>query len=59
MLVAEFLWGFAPFMLSARCGRIEAEGADFGAIYFPSGGGIDPGTGALECRYDHAMGWYR
>ncbi|MCX2749224.1 hypothetical protein OOZ51_15560 [Arthrobacter sp. MI7-26] len=40
-------------------GRIEAEGADFGAIYFPSGGGLAPGTGALECRYDRAMGWYR
>ncbi|WP_320537785.1 hypothetical protein [Pseudarthrobacter sp. IC2-21] len=40
-------------------GRIEAEGADFGAIYFPTGGGIEPGTGALECRYDRAVGWYR
>ncbi|AMM32943.1 hypothetical protein SA2016_2274 [Sinomonas atrocyanea] len=40
-------------------GRIEAEGSDFGAIYFPSGGGDAPGTGALECRYDRAVGWYR
>ena len=39
--------------------RIEAEGADSGAIYFPSGGGIDPGTGALECSYDSARGWHR
>jgi len=39
--------------------RIEAEGADFGAIYFPSGGGIAPGTGALECSYDSALGWHR
>jgi hypothetical protein len=40
-------------------GRIEAEGASFGAIYFPAGGGMEPGTGALECRYDRAVGWYR
>lgn len=40
-------------------GRIEAEGADFGAIYFPAGGGAQPGTGALECSYDRAVGWYR
>ncbi|MBB6406231.1 hypothetical protein [Arthrobacter sp. AZCC_0090] len=40
-------------------GRIDAEGADFGAIYFPAGGGEAPGTGALECRYDRAVGWYR
>ena len=40
-------------------GRIEAEGADFGAIYFPAGGGVAPGTGALECSYDRAVGWYR
>jgi hypothetical protein len=40
-------------------GRIEAEGADFGAIYFPAGGGVEPGTGSLECRYDRAVGWYR
>jgi hypothetical protein len=40
-------------------GRIDADGADFGAIYFPSGGGIAPGTGALECSYDRAVGWYR
>lgn len=39
--------------------RIEAEGADFGAIYFPAGGGAAPGTGALECRYDHDTGWYQ
>ncbi|MCZ2405079.1 hypothetical protein IV498_18440 [Paenarthrobacter sp. Z7-10] len=39
--------------------RIEAEGADFGAIYFPSGGGIAPGTGALECSYDSSLGWHR
>jgi hypothetical protein len=40
-------------------GRIEAAGADFGAIYFPTGGGVAPGSGALECRYDRAVGWYR
>lgn len=40
-------------------GRIEAEGADFGAIYFPTGGGVAPGSGALECSYDRAVGWYR
>ena len=40
-------------------GRIEAAGADFGAIYFPSGGAVEPGTGALECNYDRAVGWYR
>ena len=40
-------------------GRIEAAGADFGAIYFPTGGGLAPGSGALECRYDRAVGWYR
>lgn len=40
-------------------GRIEAEGAEFGAIYFPSGGGVEPGTGALECSYNRAVGWYR
>jgi hypothetical protein len=40
-------------------GRIEAEGAEFGAIYFPAGGGVEPGTGALECSYDSAVGWYR
>jgi hypothetical protein len=39
--------------------RIEAEGADSGAIYFPSGGGIAPGTGALESSYDSARGWHR
>jgi hypothetical protein len=39
--------------------RIEAENANFGAIYFPAGGGADPGTGALECSYDRAVGWYR
>lgn len=39
--------------------RIEAERADFGAIYFPSGGGLAPGTGALECSYDSARGWHR
>jgi hypothetical protein len=40
-------------------GRLEAEGADYGAIYFPAGGGDEPGTGALECNYDRAVGWYR
>jgi hypothetical protein len=40
-------------------GRIEAAGADFGAIYFPSGGGSTPGSGALECSFDRAVGWYR
>jgi hypothetical protein len=39
--------------------RIETEDASFGAIYFPAGGGTDPGTGALECSYDRAVGWYR
>ncbi|MCZ2404857.1 hypothetical protein IV498_17175 [Paenarthrobacter sp. Z7-10] len=39
--------------------RIEAEGADFGAIYFPSGGGDAPGTGALECSYDSGLGWHQ
>jgi hypothetical protein len=39
--------------------RIEADGANFGAIYFPAGGGADPGTGALECNYDRSVGWYR
>jgi hypothetical protein len=40
-------------------GRIEANGANFGAIYFPAGGGTESGTGALECSYDRAVGWYR
>ena len=40
-------------------GRIDAEGANFGAIYFPAGGSGEPGTGALECSYDRAVGWYR
>jgi hypothetical protein len=40
-------------------GRIDAEGADFGAIYFPAGGSAAPGTGALECSFDRAVGWYR
>jgi hypothetical protein len=39
--------------------RIESAGAGFGAIYFPSGGGLAPGTGALECSYDSALGWNR
>ncbi|MDR6508527.1 hypothetical protein [Arthrobacter oryzae] len=40
-------------------GRIEAEGADFGAIYSATGGDVASGTGALECSYDRAVGWYR
>jgi hypothetical protein len=38
--------------------RLDAEGADFGAIYFPSGGKGGPGTGALTFRFDRAVGWY-
>lgn len=39
--------------------RIEAQGAEFGAIYFPSGGDGAPGTGALVSSYDRSVGWYR
>ncbi|MBT2538438.1 hypothetical protein [Arthrobacter sp. ISL-69] len=39
--------------------RIEAQGAEFGAIYFPSGGGHAPGTGALVSSFDRSVGWYR
>lgn len=39
--------------------RIEAQGAEFGAIYFPAGGEGAPGTGALVSSYDRAVGWYR
>jgi hypothetical protein len=40
-------------------GRIEAQGAEFGAIYFPAGGEGAPGTGALVSSYDRSVGWYR
>lgn len=39
--------------------RIEALGAEFGAIYFPAGGGGAPGTGALVSSFDRSVGWYR
>lgn len=39
--------------------RIEAQGADFGAIYFPAGGSGAPGTGDLVSSFDRAVGWYR
>ncbi len=39
--------------------RIEAQGAEFGAIYFPAGGDGVPGTGALVSSYDRSVGWYR
>lgn len=39
--------------------RIEAVGAEFGAIYFPAGGGGTPGTGALASSFDRSVGWYR
>lgn len=39
--------------------RIEAQGAEFGAIYFPAGGSGGPGTGALVSSYDRSVGWYR
>ncbi len=39
--------------------QIEAQGAEFGAIYFPTGGGDSPGTGALVASFDRSVGWYR
>lgn len=39
--------------------RIDTQGADFGAIYFPAGGGGAPGTGALVSSFDRSVGWYR
>jgi hypothetical protein len=39
--------------------RIEAQGAEFGAIYFPAGGEGAPGSGALVSSYDRSVGWYR
>lgn len=39
--------------------RIEAQRAEFGAIYFPAGGGGAPGTGALASSFDRSVGWYR
>jgi hypothetical protein len=39
--------------------RIEAQDAEFGAIYFPAGGDGAPGTGALVSSYDRSVGWYR
>ncbi|MFJ6359270.1 hypothetical protein [Pseudarthrobacter oxydans] len=39
--------------------RIESQGAEFGAIYFPAGGDGAPGTGALVSSYDRSVGWYR
>lgn len=39
--------------------RIEARGAEFGAIYFPAGGSGAPGTGDLVSSFDRAVGWYR
>ena len=39
--------------------KIEAQGAEFGAIYFPTGGEGAPGTGALVSSYDRSVGWYR
>lgn len=39
--------------------RIEAQGAEFAAIYFPAGGGSAPGTGALASSFDRSVGWYR
>jgi hypothetical protein len=38
--------------------QIDAAGASFGAIYFPSGGSDQPGTGSLVSRYDRNVGWY-
>jgi hypothetical protein len=39
--------------------RIEAEGAEFGAIYSPAGGSAAPGTGALVSSFSRSVGWYR
>ncbi|WP_104044465.1 hypothetical protein [Arthrobacter sp. ZGTC412] len=39
--------------------RIEAQGAEFAAMYFPAGGGDSPGTGALVASFDRSVGWYR
>jgi hypothetical protein len=39
--------------------QIEVQGAEFGAIYFPTGGGDSPGTGALVASFDRSVGWYR
>lgn len=39
--------------------RIEAQGAEFGAVYFPAGGDGLPGTGALVSSFDRSVGWYR
>ena len=39
--------------------RIESQGAEFGAIYFPAGGDGAPGTGTLVSSYDRSVGWYR
>jgi hypothetical protein len=38
--------------------QIDAAGASFGAIYFPTGGSDQPGTGSLVSRYDRNVGWY-
>ncbi len=38
--------------------QIDAAGASFGAIYFPTGGHDRPGTGSLVSRYDRNVGWY-
>jgi hypothetical protein len=38
--------------------QIDAAGASFGAIYFPSGGSDRHGTGSLISRYDRNVGWY-
>lgn len=39
--------------------RIESQGAEFGAIYFPAGGAGVPGSGALVSSFDRSVGWYR
>jgi hypothetical protein len=39
--------------------RIEAQGAEFGAIYAPAGGSAAPGTGALVSSFNRSVGWYR
>jgi hypothetical protein len=38
--------------------RLEALGAEFGAIYFPAGLGA-PVTGALAFSFDRSVSWYR
>ncbi|MDQ0867828.1 hypothetical protein QFZ70_000301 [Arthrobacter sp. V1I9] len=39
--------------------RIEAQGAEFAAIYSPALGSTAPGTGALVSSFNRSVGWYR